>query len=66
MMRWPRYNGMTVGDTSYCLGNVKGGPGLCLLDGMLIEMMMNSYMGYIPKSNMKKGWLCRTTKDVYI
>jgi hypothetical protein len=33
-----------------------------LLDGLLAEMM-NTYMEARPTSNIKKGWLCRTSYD---
>ena len=55
---------MTVGDAGYCLGNVKGGPRLYLIYGLLIEMMMNYYMGFRPTSKMKKGCIYRTSEDV--
>ena len=37
-------------------------PEMYLLDGLLTEMM-KTYMEARPTSNMKKGWLCRTSYD---
>ena len=63
MMRWYGYDEMIVGDIVDFYGNSIYVSRLYLLYGFLIEMM-KSYIGSMPTSHMKKGWICKTSYDV--
>ena len=58
IMRWYRYNEMTVGDIGDCSGNVMNGPGMYLRDGLLMDMM-KTWMRTRPTPRMKHDWICR-------